>query len=297
MKTQNLRDKLGELRNSISASLGIAKKPGKNKGVQRKVSFGPCKVTEFERLLCGGGGVPDGDVVSLGLGRPVRTYEMTPRDRSRTADKDTYCMRGCLDARKRAELLCEWMRKKEYLVLLRKIVKPELLRLQRGREASNAVPNHLRDMPCSLNEALAQARADEVVAAKLLRQGVGGSPATKAREVAEDEQHVEGAGPTLGEGRQLTVQSGRQIRSPKRSRMPPADGDEGDDESDDDDGEEEEEVTPVPKRARADEQGAAATDEAGQTEKCPAAGIELPGGRASGSGFDQITRWLVWRDF
>lgn len=49
----------------------------------------------------------------------MRSYETVARDRPRSADKDTYCMRGCLDVRRRAELLCKWMRKKEYLALLR----------------------------------------------------------------------------------------------------------------------------------------------------------------------------------
>jgi hypothetical protein len=189
MKTQTLRTKLGELRDSLSDRLGIAKKrvlasPRKRASPGRRVTFGAVKVTEFERLLCGGGGVPDGDVVSLGqrarpgvlanprshsstrahtyaaalhmppmraeptltatasrsrcsrahagLGAEVRSYETVPRDRPRNADKDTYCMRGCLDVSKRAELLCEWMRKKEYLVLLRYA--------SRAREGTRARP-------------------------------------------------------------------------------------------------------------------------------------------------------------
>lgn len=64
--------KLSQLRDSLSDRLGIVKKvrTSPRKGTStRKVHFGPVKVTEFERLLCGGGGVPDGDVVSLGKAR------------------------------------------------------------------------------------------------------------------------------------------------------------------------------------------------------------------------------------
>lgn len=67
MKTQTLRKKLVDLRDSLTDRLGITKKkPGARKDKARKVGFGAVKVVEFERLLCGGGGVPDADSVSLG---------------------------------------------------------------------------------------------------------------------------------------------------------------------------------------------------------------------------------------
>ncbi|KAG8464923.1 hypothetical protein KFE25_012286 [Diacronema lutheri] len=221
-----LGKRLGELRDTLSDRLGIAKKrtsPRKGRATPRKVTFGAVKVTEFERLLCGGGGVPDGDVVSLGLGREVRSYETAPRDRPRTADKDTYCVRGCLDVRKRAQLLCEWMRKRDYLTQLRKLVKPQLLRVQRGREASNAVPAHCRDMPTSLAEAVAVARADEAAAVRALLHAAARAAAASPPDAANaegDGGEAEGGARArrrspLVPQRHLTRQP---IRSPKRAR-------------------------------------------------------------------------------
>jgi len=168
MKGDTLRKKLGELRDSISDRFGIAKatKTAPGKKSKRGVHFGPVVVTEFERLLCGGGGVPDGDVVSLGLGSPVRTYQTEVRERGANNDKDSYCYKGFLDVRKRVHLLRQWMPKKEYLQLLRNTVKPELSKLRRNREESNSVGVNMREMPASLAEALAQAKADAAAAAR-----------------------------------------------------------------------------------------------------------------------------------
>ena len=45
----------------LASSLGLS-------GGSRKVRFENATIYEFERQLLGGGGVPDGDAVALGLG-------------------------------------------------------------------------------------------------------------------------------------------------------------------------------------------------------------------------------------
>lgn len=68
MKPGGIRQRLGEWRDNLSDRFGISKRRKAPKDPNRRcVRFGPVTVTEFERLLCGGGGVPDGDAVSLGV--------------------------------------------------------------------------------------------------------------------------------------------------------------------------------------------------------------------------------------
>lgn len=49
----------------------------------------------------------------------MRTYTTEVRERPPESDKDTYCVHGCLDVRKRAALLSDWMSKRGYLQMLR----------------------------------------------------------------------------------------------------------------------------------------------------------------------------------
>ena len=63
-------------------------------------------VFEFERQLFGGGGVPDDDSVSLGLGpRLVGTYEGPLHEKEA---KDEYGCTGSLEESARAQLLAEF---------------------------------------------------------------------------------------------------------------------------------------------------------------------------------------------
>jgi hypothetical protein len=72
----------------------------------RRVRFQPhATVLEFERELFGGGGVPDGDNVSLGLSpKLVDKYSV---DLAEKQDKDTYAASGHLDPSVKAELLSQ----------------------------------------------------------------------------------------------------------------------------------------------------------------------------------------------
>lgn len=65
---------VGRVFGRLASSLGLS-------GSSRKVRFQNATIYEFERQLLGGGGVPDGDAVALGLGpRYALSTILTPME-------------------------------------------------------------------------------------------------------------------------------------------------------------------------------------------------------------------------
>ena len=65
---------VGRVFGRLASSLGLS-------GSSRKVRFQNATIYEFERQLLGGGGVPDGDAVALGLGpRYALSTLLTPME-------------------------------------------------------------------------------------------------------------------------------------------------------------------------------------------------------------------------
>jgi hypothetical protein len=197
-------------------------------------------------------------------------------------------------------------------------VKPELLRLQRGREASNAVPKHLREMPSSLPDALAQGRQDEAAVARL----IAAAALTPSKKRLHDEQdeaadaardaRAARTGAATAPLAARNAHNGNPIRSPKRSRPPIADGggddglDDDDDDDDDDDFEDATKVRTPPAVAAAvmsaggGRGGAAAPREDAHARPAgtgkPVEPVDSSRGKGGSLG-DNLARWLVWRDF
>jgi len=140
-------------------------------GASRRVRFQPqTAVFEFERQLGGGGGVPDGDTVALGLGpRCVHTY-LSPLNEKQT--KDEYAASGYLDAGQRTQLLSQWAAKASVKAALDR-ARPEIEKLQKAREETASSPRDQRYMPTNMGEALMLASQDEEEA-QLVRQRGGG---------------------------------------------------------------------------------------------------------------------------
>ncbi len=124
-----------------------------------KVSFDEqASVYEFERQLLGGGGVPDGDAVALGLGpRCVNTYFSPLSDKE---DKEEYASTGYLDAGQRTVLLSQWQPKPAVKAALDK-ARPEIEKLQRSRDECALSPRDQRYMPSNIGEAQLLAARDE----------------------------------------------------------------------------------------------------------------------------------------
>lgn len=117
-------------------------------GASRRVRFQPqTAVFEFERQLGGGGGVPDGDTVALGLGpRCVHTY-LSPLNEKQT--KDEYAASGYLDAGQRTQLLSQWAAKASVKAALDR-ARPEIEKLQKAREETASSPRDQRYMPTNV---------------------------------------------------------------------------------------------------------------------------------------------------
>ena len=141
------------LMRKVCESLGLPS------GSSRRVRFQPeASVYEFERQLAGGGGVPDGDAVALGLGpKCVNTY-LSPL--AEKQDKNEYAFSGYLDVQQRAQLLSEWAVRSSIKEELDR-VRPEFERLQRAREETASNPKDQRFMPSNIDEALVLASHDE----------------------------------------------------------------------------------------------------------------------------------------
>ena len=133
-----------------------------------KVSFHEqTSVFEFERQLLGGGGVPDGDAVALGLGpRCVTTYFSPLSDKE---DKEEYASNGYLNAAQRTKLLSEWQPKPAVKAALDR-ARPEIEKLQRSRDETALSPRDQRYMPSNMGEAQLLAARDEEEAEAARRQ-------------------------------------------------------------------------------------------------------------------------------
>lgn len=142
----------------------------------RRVRFQPdAAVYEFERQILGGGGVPDGDGVSLGLGnRCVNTF-LSPL--SDSEGKDEYASVGYLDIDHRTKLLQEWSTKHTIKQQIER-TKCELEQLQRERDETASSPRDQRYMPSNMGEAMLLASQDEeeAVAARVLLSNGKSSP-------------------------------------------------------------------------------------------------------------------------
>ena len=138
----------------------------------RKVRFQPeAAVFEFERQLLGGGGVPDGDAVALGLGpRCVNTYASPLVEKE---NKDEYASSGYLDIAQRTELLNEWSSRPSLKTQLERAT-PEIEKLQRAREETAISPRDQRYMPTNMGEALLLASRDEEEAEEARRVAASG---------------------------------------------------------------------------------------------------------------------------
>jgi len=132
-----------------------------------KVRFQPeASVYEFERQLLGGGGVPDGDAVALGLGpRCVNTFQSPLSEKE---DKDEYAATGYLDKGIRTKLLQEWATKQTIKSQLER-ARTEIERLHKRREETASSPRDQRYMPSDMSEAIALASQDELEAAAALQ--------------------------------------------------------------------------------------------------------------------------------
>jgi len=138
----------------------LAQTIGLRAGGSRKVRFqASTSVFEFERQLLGGGGVPDGDTVALGLGpKCVNTSVVPLTDKD---DKDEYASTGYLDVSQRTRLLSEWAPSMKASKAQLEKARPEIERLQRAREESASSPRDQRYMPSNVGEALLVASRDE----------------------------------------------------------------------------------------------------------------------------------------
>ena len=133
----------------------------------RRVSFhGKTSVYEFERQLFGGGGVPDDDAVSLGLGpRLMNSYEGPLQEKDA---KDEYGCTGSLAEEDREKLLAEFSSQKAVKRELDTHITPVVLRTQRERAETAVSAEEQRYMPTSEEEAHRVATEDAVVARKYL---------------------------------------------------------------------------------------------------------------------------------
>ena len=107
----------------------------------------------------GGGGVPDDDSISLGLGKQVGTYTQLLSERSQK-----YSETGFLLANVRANLLTQWQTPESLLSMLRKRVDPELRTLRCLRSQSVDSPTEQRYMPTDQVEAIQMADLDAAAA-------------------------------------------------------------------------------------------------------------------------------------
>ena len=139
---------------------------------QRRVRFDPMATClEFERRFFGGGGVPDSDQVSIGLG------PLVGRSQHPLGERDTKDEFDALDVQRRTELLSEW----SALPAMTTVLLEELERTQRERAETAAFREDQRFMAHNLDEAQAIASRDALIAQRLANahmSGRGGVAAT-----------------------------------------------------------------------------------------------------------------------
>lgn len=128
--------------------------PGSSRA-QRAVSFSDAvSVLAFERQLMGGGGVPEDDSISLGLGDRLVSICTQPLNSSPRTPGQVYCRYGAKTTEERTELLCEWQPAASLQSLLHKQVGPELEELKRLRDQSVQCPLNQRYMPTTQSQAV-----------------------------------------------------------------------------------------------------------------------------------------------
>lgn len=116
-------------------------------------------------MLLGGGGVPEGDNVSLGLGpRLISAYKSPLVDKQ---DKDQYAGSGYLEVQRRKQLLGEWEPQGKLQTEL-EVVGSEISRLQQLRSETASSPRDQRFMPTNQSEAVEVASRDEAIARKVV---------------------------------------------------------------------------------------------------------------------------------
>ena len=134
-----------------------------------RVRFTPSvRVLEFDRMLFGGGGVPDQDSVSLGLGHRLVTDSKADLVEKET--KDEYACTGFVEEHKRTELLTQWASEAKLRTQLNTVVSPQIKKTQRERSESAACRKDQRRMPVSESEALEIALRDAAVARRVASQ-------------------------------------------------------------------------------------------------------------------------------
>jgi len=124
-------------------------------------------IYEFERQLFGGGGVPDEDAVSLGLGPKLVTTYSSPL--AEKQDKDEYACHGFLGPAERAQLLSEWASRQLINRELSQNVAPVVEQTRRERIESAHSRLDQRRMPTSESEAIQIALQDALVARRMTR--------------------------------------------------------------------------------------------------------------------------------
>ena len=151
-------------------------------GTGRAVRFqSKAVVFEFERQLFGGGGVPDADAVSLGLGpRLICSYESPLGEKQ---DKDEYACTGFLDTSERTQLLREWSSQPLLKRQLTQHVAPIVERTRRERSESASSRKDQRRMPATEEEALQMALQD-AMAARRAAKGEASMPRSLSRKQA-----------------------------------------------------------------------------------------------------------------
>lgn len=133
---------------------------------RKKVRFQPeANVYEFERQLLGGGGVPENDAMSLGLGpKLVSNYSLPLAEKF---GKDEYASSGYLAEDERARLLSQWERPKSLEARINRDVGPELTMLRQYRKETETNPRDQRMMPTTQTEAIQMGSKDEAVARRV----------------------------------------------------------------------------------------------------------------------------------
>jgi hypothetical protein len=151
----------------------------------RRVSFGSTTtVFEFERKVFGGGGVPDDDAISLGLGpRLIGSFELPLQEKDA---KDEYGCSGCLATEERAELLAQFSSVKAIQREVDSHVAPLVEKTQRERAETAVSAEEQRYMPNTQEEAVRLAMQDAAQARKYLSLGAKaaaalGKPASAIR--------------------------------------------------------------------------------------------------------------------
>mmetsp|Transcript_16328 Transcript_16328/g.32982 ORF Transcript_16328/g.32982 Transcript_16328/m.32982 type:complete len:178 (-) Transcript_16328:237-770(-) len=155
---------LGSLQNSAHKLVSRLMSGRRGK---RRVSFGStATVFEFERMVFGGGGVPDDDATALGLGPKLENMSEVPLQEK--DGKDEYGCSGCLAASERAELLAQFASPKALQKELDAHISPLVERTQRERAETAVSAEEQRYMPSSTEDAVNLAMQDAEVARKYL---------------------------------------------------------------------------------------------------------------------------------